>query len=179
MNANISSGMRVAICLSVCLAAFSAFAQSQDSTSGEVDGATLQRILQYESVLGSELSTKVGICVDDAMGKAWIIDEDLSQEIRPSVLSNLRHASERCAVTMSSQKGRLAAQLREMTERQLRLAMKLDQPVAASRHCVKTAGSTEAFRTCIAKVFGKPPTENEVGFWNVLIQRFTSPQGKL
>jgi hypothetical protein len=179
MKANISSGLRVAICMPVCLAAFATFAQTPDSNSVDLDSSALQRILQYESLLGSDLSTKVGICVDDVMGKAWIIDGDPSQEIRSSVLGNLRHASETCAVTMSSQKGRLAAQLREMTERQLQLAMKLEKPVAASRTCLKSSTTTDAFRTCIAKVIGKPPTEIEMDFWSVLIQRFSSQQGKL
>lgn len=174
MKANISSGLRVAICMPVCLAAFATFAQTPDSNSVDEDSSALQRILQYESVLGSDLSTKVGICVDEAMGKAWIIDVEPSQEIRPSILSNLRHASETCAVTMSAKKGRLAAQLREMTERQLLLAMKLEQPVAASRACLKTASSTVVFKSCITKAIGKLPNENEMGFWNELVQRFTS-----
>lgn len=178
MNASILQGIRMAFCLPVWLAAFTAFAQSQDSTSSEVDGSTLQRILQYESVLGSELSTKVGICIDDALNKAWIIDEDLTKEIKPSVLSNLRRASETCAITTSSQRTRLAAQLREMTERQLRLAMKLDQPVTASRNCLKTTGTSETHKACIATAIGKLPTENEWGYWTLLIRRANLQQGK-
>jgi hypothetical protein len=148
-------------------------AQIQDSTSGEVDSGTLQRILQYESVLGNELSTKIGVCVDDNLGKAWFIDDDTSQEIPSSVLNTLRQASETCAITMTPQKGRLVSQLREMTERQLVLSKKLDQPVADSRKCVKTPGTIEAFKSCISKATGKPPTEIELRFWTVLIQRST------
>jgi hypothetical protein len=171
MSTELSPGMRVSVCLPICLATLTAFAQSQVSDSQ--DSTALQRVLQYEVVLGTELSTKVGICVDDAMGNAWLFGEDPSQGIRPSVLSNLRHASETCAVTMSTQKGRLAAQLREMTERQLKLAVKLDQPANASRNCLKTAGATEAVRACIGTAIGKPLTESEWGFWNLLLQRFT------
>lgn len=171
MNPIISLGLRFVVSLQICLAAFASFAQSQISSSGE--GATVQRVLQYEFLLGNELGTKVGICVDDAMGKEWFLDEDLSQEIRPSALNNLRSASEKCAVTMSAQKGRLAAQLRTMTEHQLKLAMQLDPTVNASRNCLKTSRATEAIRACIATAMGKPPTENEWGFWKVLIQKFT------
>lgn len=171
MNASMLQGMRIAFCLPVCLAAFTAFAQSQDSTSSEVDGSTLQRILQYESVLGSELSTKVGVCIDGALNKAWIIDEDLTKEVQPSVLSNLRRASETCAITMSSRKARLAAQLREMTERQLQIAMRLEKPVTASRNCLKTTGTSETLKACITTAIGKPPTQKEWGYWTLLIQR--------
>lgn len=169
MSSKLSNETRFLVCFPLCLAVFTAFAQSPISDFR--DHTTLQRVLQYEFVLGTDLGTKVGVCIDDAMGNVWLLGEDPSQELRPSVLSNLRQASETCAVRMSTQKARLAAQLRGMTERQLKLAMKLDQSVNASRKCLKQAGTTETFRACITTAMGKPSTENEWGFWSVLIQR--------
>jgi hypothetical protein len=133
----------------------------------------LQRIIQYESVLGFELKPKVALCVDEAMGSIWFLGDDPSLEVRQSIAYKLRNVAESCAVAMSSEKARLAAQLRALTERQLKLAQRLEMPVATARACVAKSATPTEFRNCISKVLRNPPDETDWGYWMVLYERKT------
>lgn len=135
--------------------------------------ALVQRIFQYESVLGSELKPKVAFCVDEAMGKSWFLGDAPTLEIRKSLVEKLRRSAETCAVVTSTEKARLAAELRAMTERQLKLAQRLEVPIAAARVCVTTSPTPMDFRTCLTKALGKPPAEVDWGYWMVLFERKT------
>jgi len=150
-----------------------AFSQVTSSTLFEANGALLLRVLQYESVLGFELNPKVSLCVDEAMGRHWILGDDPSQGVRQSTSDKLRQVADTCPVALSSEKARLAAQLRALTERQLKLAQRIEKPAAVARDCLTKSTSAAELRICLTSVFGKPPPESEWGHWLVLYERRT------
>ena len=147
------------------------FSQPVISSLNELDGPLLLRVIQYESVLGFELKAKVALCVDEAMGNQWFLGDDLSQEVRNSTKDRLRQVADTSPVALSSEKARLAAQLRALTERQLMLAQRIEKPAAVVRNCMNKSISTVEFRKCLTSVFGKPPPEPEWGHWLVLFER--------
>jgi hypothetical protein len=157
----------------LCIGSQIAYSQPDLKPLDETNGALLQRIIQYESVLGFELKPKVALCVDEAMGSIWFLGDDPSLEVRQSIAYKLRNVAESCAVAMSSEKARLAAQLRALTERQLKLAQRLEMPVATARACVAKSATPTEFRNCISKVLRNPPDETDWGYWMVLYERKT------
>ena len=147
------------------------FSQAASSTFFEANGALLLRVLQYETVLGFELEPKVSLCVDEAMGRHWFLGDDPSQVVRQSTSDKLRQLADTCPVALSSEKARLAAQLRALTERQLKLAQRIEKPAAVARGCITKSTSAAELKICLTSVFGKPPPESEWGHWLVLYER--------
>ncbi len=150
-----------------------AFSQPSQKPLDDTNDALLQRIIQYESVLGFELKPKVALCIDDAMGRIWFLGDDPSLEVKQSTAYKLRNVAESCAVAMSSEKARLAAQLRALTERQLKLAQRLEMPVATARACVAKPSTATEYRNCLSKVLRTTPDETDWGYWMVLYERKT------
>lgn len=157
----------------VCLGSLNAMSQPA-SILDEPDVALVQRILQYEFVLGSELKPKIALCLDEAMGSSWFLEADSTLEIRQSVVEKLRRTVETCTVATSSEGSRLAAQLRAMTEGMLKKAQQLEIPISSARVCISKEISPAEFRNCITKALGKPPAEVDWGYWMILFERSTS-----
>lgn len=159
------NGLRcIAYCLG-CLAAHNAFAQTNEDSLLQSDVAVVQRLLQYELVLDSPINSKVGLCVDELMGKTWFLSADPASEVRQSVVDKVRQAEESCAVANSGKKSRLAAEIRAMTERQLKLALRLEKAVANARICVSTSPTTTELNNCITTVQGTPTLAIDFDYW--------------
>lgn len=145
---------------------------NQDLTNAEVEA--LYRLIQYDYVLDSHLSSAVGLCVDELMGGIWLLPDAPSSTVRNSVTGRVRHAAENCAVATTGEKSRLVAELRAMTERQLKMAARLEKPVADARLCVATSPSTPLLRNCVTLAMGRPPSETDWVNWLRLYERRTS-----
>lgn len=158
---------------SMCSIFHSVLAQTASMDLADADTEVVQRLMQYDCVLDEQMSSKVGLCVDELMGGTWFLPDTPSSEVRRSVADRARHAAENCAVATSGEKSRLVAALRAMTERQLKLAARLEKPVADARLCVATSPSAPQLRNCITTAMGRPPLETNWVNWLRLYERRT------
>jgi hypothetical protein len=154
-----------------CFISNGVLAQNAAADLAEAETEIVQRLMQYDYVLDEQMSAKVGMCMDELMGGAWLLPAASTAEIRHSVAERARHAAENCAVAATGEKSRLVAELRAMTERQLKLAARLERPVADARLCVAKSPSTLQLRQCVTTAMGRPPLETDWVNWLRLYER--------
>lgn len=170
MNFRYRQSLCSMVYLLIGLAAHNSFAQVSGASSINLEDALVQRVLQYEFALNSQLSPQVGLCVDELMGGTWILPDDTSAEIRPSEALRLRQSIETCAVATSGENSRVVAGLRAMTEHQLKLKVGLEKSLPDSRTCLKNNHSSVDLDACITKAMGKPPSQAGWKYWQSLLE---------
>lgn len=134
------------------------------------DATMLPRLLQYDLLLEARLSPRVVVCVDERMGKVWVLPSD-DEALNAATQTKLRHAVESCTVSMNRDQTRLAGEIRAALERQLEVARRLEAPMNHSRQCVQSSTSAEGLKACNIKVTGKPPGAAEWALWRKLKER--------
>lgn len=167
-------GQLILAILFACNISQNVLAQTTNQNLSNAEMVALYRLMQYDYVLDSHLSSAVGLCVDELMGGIWLLPDAPSSTVRNSVTDRVRQAAENCAVATTGEKSRLVAELRAMTERQLKMAARLGKPVADARLCIATSPSTSQLRNCVTLAMGRPPLEPDWVNWVRLYERRTS-----
>ncbi|MEO8122250.1 MAG: hypothetical protein ABI606_23370 [Rhodoferax sp.] len=166
----------VLICVffGLLVAAQETSAQTKTTALSDTDAAVLQRLAQYEYILDSKLSTKVGLCVDEIMGEKWILPDDPAVDIRQSVIDKTRRSAESCAVATNGEPSRLVAAMRRQMEQRLALAIRLDQSHAATQNCVINSSSPDGLKGCLTIALLKTPSEIDLSYWLGVYARRTA-----
>lgn len=147
-------------------------ANAESTEDLTLDGiARLQRFAQYELLAGVELDGRLSVCVDDVLGQGWLLEPNGSTEIRPAVMEKLRRTIEGCSALNGGTAKRLTSQLREMTERQLALAQRLEKPANQVRGCVNDSKTSDVFRACLSQAVGTSNSAQQWNKWRVIFER--------
>lgn len=143
--------------------AVSAGSSSPSPQAGEL----LLRLLQYEAMLGDELTPEMALCVDMVTRGRFFEFAPDGGPPGASAINSVRRAAELCAISPAYGATRLVGELRELLAKQLAQATKLN----AVRQCLSQSVGTEALRTCVTTATGAPPTPTEWRQWTTLFQQ--------
>lgn len=158
----------VVLLLAVCV---SSAIQAQQSTTRDVDGARLQRLLQYESLVGVVLPADTALCVDVALNSPWLLPATARQDLAPTVAERVRHAAEACEASRRPLDHRLASQLRSRSQQQLEAATWAEEKLPKARDCLALSADTAALRACVTEALGAPPSDADWRRWTALFER--------
>jgi hypothetical protein len=139
-------------------------------TSGMV-----QRVLQYELMLGSELESRLAVCVDEGLGSTWMIPEKLETEVPAKAIERVRRRLEICQAVSGTRSQdmtmRLAAGIRLSMESQLMAAHALELSKSLAQSCLTKSQSQEVFRICMTKALQMNPGNIQFSKWMTLYDR--------
>jgi hypothetical protein len=155
------------------LAAFCAVAgvHAQPLAAHDADGVRLQRLLQYELLLGVTLPVDTALCVDAALSGAWVLPGTARQELSPMVPERVRQAAETCEAARQPEDRRLAAKLRARAEQQLEAAAWAEERLPKARACLALSADISALRDCVTAALGTQPSEADWRRWTALFER--------
>ncbi len=145
-------------------------AQSNPSTL-ESNNAILLRLSQYELIAETRFTTKVGVCIDELMGKRWLLTSNPAVQFREGVVDRLRQAAETCSVATSGESSRVVAQLRMKMEQLLALASQLESPHLMAQQCVTRSATSTDFESCITQTLGKTAAASTLREWSSIYER--------
>ncbi len=131
----------------------------------------LPRLLQFESLLGAELSSETGLCMDAMLQSAWLMPGGKAQEVQPLTIDRVRRAAEVCDAATGSGDRRLAEQLRARAAHQLEAAEWLQERLPKARACLMTSVDQSTLRACLTAVLGELPSDADWRRWLTLFER--------
>ena len=155
--------------LAACCAA--AAVPAQQLAAHDADGVRLQRILQYEVLLGLALPADTALCVDASLRGAWLLPGTAKQELSPLVSERVRQVAETCEAARQPEDRRLAAQMRARAEQQLDAAAWAEERLPKARACLAQSGDTAVLRDCVTALLGTPPSDADWRRWTSLFER--------
>ena len=132
------------------------------------------RVLQYEAMLGGELSAQAGLCIDERMTKPGLVSLANVEALSPRALAHLRRSAETCVLaekvgetddpsgggSATRAVGDLRANLVNLRE----FAEKLRKV----RPCLTSAQDIDTMRSCVVASTGAQPTPAEWQQWVAL-----------
>jgi hypothetical protein len=145
--------------------------RAEEVATRNAEDARLQRLLQYELLLGLTLPADTAMCVDAALRGPWLLPGTARQELSPLVSERVRQAAEGCEAARQPDDRRLAAQLRTRGEQQLEAAAWAQERLPKARDCLAFSADTVALRTCVTAALGVPPSEADWRRWTALFER--------
>jgi hypothetical protein len=131
----------------------------------------LPRLLQFEGLLGAELSSETGLCIDAILQSAWLIPGSKAQEVQPLTIDRVRRAAEVCDAETGPYDRRLAEQLRARVAQQLESAEWLQERLPKARACLMTSVDQTTLHACLTAVLGEPPSDADWRRWLALFER--------
>jgi len=146
-------------------------AHAQDVPQKGRDGQRLQRLLQYEALLGIEMTADVALCMDAALNSQWLLPSKATQEVQPLIIDRVRHAGEACEVSKRPEDRRLAEQMRARVEQQLEGAAWAQERLPKARACLAQSADLVALRNCVSTTLGVQPSEADWRRWSALFER--------
>ncbi len=155
-------------------------AQTNPSIETEVETSQItemaQRALQYEIMLGAELSPTLAVCVDERLRNVWMLPEKAETELSAKAVGRVRRGLEVCQASADSQSKdlRLSAEIRHGMEAQLIAARRLELTRMSARNCLGKSHTQDTYKECM--VIALPATLSEYQWpkWLTLFHRRTS-----
>lgn len=151
---------------------FGNLALAQSSAPNENDLQFVQRLLQYELVIGKQISFDTGTCIDVQLGQRWRLLENLEQasDAWRKISEKIRFSEEYCTSSDHSSDLRLVKNVRQAMENQLRRAAILEQ-FERARSCISNSVDLTSLKNCVAQACGQELSETDWKRWIVLYQK--------
>jgi hypothetical protein len=137
----------------------------------------LLRVLRYEAELGSELSPRTALCVDEGMAKHGLILLSRDEVFSRRAQAQLRKSADACALA-EQQHARASQPDADATTRavgELRTSLaglfEFSEKLRKVKPCLDGTRSVDALESCVVAVTGVKPSPEEWQRWIVLNQR--------
>ena len=145
-------------------------------------GEVVQRVLQYELVIGYELEAKLAACVDEELQKTWMLPEKAEAELSNKAIERVRRRLEICQAggkaipNAGGSPGdyRLTTEMRSSLESQLKAARALELSKKPAKDCLAKSDTTENLKACLNAALASSPSESVWSKWLVLFERRTA-----
>ncbi len=133
----------------------------------------VQRVLQYEIMLGSDLSSGVALCIDEKFSNAWMLPENPNADVSAQATERVRRALELCQANSGEDLTlyRLASQIRSDLEEKFKLAKALDATKKAVHSCMSMAQGQDTYKTCMTAAIPASRNESSWPRWAMLFER--------
>jgi hypothetical protein len=136
----------------------------------------VQRVLQYEIMLGSDLSSGVALCIDEKFSNAWMLPENPNAEVSAQATERVRRALELCQANSGEDPmpSRLASQIRRNMEEQFKIAQALNASKKAVQSCMSNAQAQDTYKACMTTALPASRNESSWPRWAMLFDRRTT-----
>ena len=140
-----------------------------------------QRVFQYEIVLGRELSSDVGVCIDGELSYAWMLPEKAETELSLKAIARVKSIQRVCGLHSGSDSnasifignftaGNFTAGIRTVISEQLQAAQVLEQTRKSTRVCLNSQ-SQDTYKSCIQMALPVVPSDFQWTRWFSLFER--------
>ena len=150
------------------------YAQSTPPNQDEVDLTQMvQRTLQYQIMLGLELSTSFSVCLDEGLHGSWMLPQKAETEVSMKAVERVRRRLEICQAEASPETTdfRLAAGIRKEMEGRLKAAQALEHSKNVASTCLKQSQFQDAYRAGISAALPQAMNEFQWPRWLSLFER--------
>ncbi len=136
-----------------------------------------QRVLQYEIILGRELSSSIGVCIDGELSYAWMLPEKTETELSLKAIERVKTVQRFCEdrsvrdSNVFSLTGSLTAGIRTVMAEQFQAAQVLEQTKKSTRSCLSNAQSQDTYKSCIQLALPMVPSDFQWTRWFSLFER--------
>lgn len=135
--------------------------------------ALAQRTLQYEMLLGSELSPTIAVCIDEKLGNVWMLPTQSASDLSVRATERIRRRMEICLAEAGSLTidFRFAAELRRGMEAQLKAAHGLELAKHSARNCLDRSPTQDSYKDCMATALPAALGGVQWNRWLMLFER--------
>jgi len=136
-----------------------------------------QRVFQYEIILGRELSSNIGLCIDGELSYAWMLPENADSELSLKAIERVKNVQRVCEdrfvrdSNVFSLTGNLTAGIRTVMAEQLQAAQVLEQTKKSTRICLTNSQSQDTYKSCIQMALPLVPSDFQWTKWFSLFER--------
>lgn len=132
-----------------------------------------QRVIQYETILGVDIEPRLAACMDDRFQAAWLLPARADAEISAQTRERVRRALEVCRIQTSADPDeyRLAAQIRQGMEAQLRLAQEMAVAKGSAQACIDKSQDRDGFKACLSAAIPAGVDASHWAKWMALFDR--------
>lgn len=136
-----------------------------------------QRVLQYEILLGREITSNIGLCIDGELSYAWMLPEKADTEISFKAIERVKSVQRFCEdryvrdSNVSGLTGSLTGGMRTVMLDQFQTAQVLEQNKKSTRSCLSNAQSQDVYKACIQLALPVVPSDFQWTRWFSLFER--------
>lgn len=151
---------------------FGNLAIAQSSAPNENELQFVQRLLQYELVLGTQMTFDTGTCIDVQLGQRWRLPDNLEQagDAWRKVSEKIRFSEEICLSSERNSDLRFVKNVRQAMENQLQRAAILQQ-FELARGCISNSADLTSLKYCVVQARGQELSDADWKRWIVLYQK--------